>query len=529
MGVTARVLHGWWGQPASRVALHLPERAGLGVVICPPLGQEGIIAYRALRLLGTELAAGGVAAVRYDPPGHGDAAPCDDPHAPIEGARAAAELLRSAGCTQVAFVGLASAALVAASAVAPGDHLVLWDAPASGRAWLRRQRSLAAMSLGASRLNPDDIETLIGLDLDPGQAKAIGSWRLRPAEAGRTLWVTRTGTDRPELLAAAEELQVEGMAEFIDCSSIVSRLPGSAVGEIAGWLVGAGAGDHQELVAPDLDQQLELADGTTELISRLGPHRLFAIQTVPAGADPNAGPVVVLHNGASEHRAGPADYQVRLARALARDQVAAVRFDRRGTGETGPISATQPDLMYTSDWVDDQHHLLAALGRPGDQVAVAGMCAGAWLAAYSADLDPRLVVEISPRQYSRRLAQPDEFIEIERGVADVSSGRQWLRDQFNRWAPAQLRLALAKSGGGVEVGAHLELVAGIRRTVLIMSELDEAYFDAHHGQQALRHLPSVELVRVSGGDHSLFTRTMRLAVISEVCRLARESFLAADA
>ncbi|MEK6345559.1 MAG: hypothetical protein V4737_17245, partial [Curtobacterium sp.] len=133
-------LHGWSGSPAVRVAVQLPPAARAGVVIVPPLGQEGVIAYRTLRLLADRLEARGVASVRYDPSGRGDAAPDTDPHAQVRSAGHAAALLRSTGVGRIAFVGLASAALIAAAAAGDDDALVVWDPPASGRAWLRGQR-----------------------------------------------------------------------------------------------------------------------------------------------------------------------------------------------------------------------------------------------------------------------------------------------------------------------------------------------------------------------------------------------------
>ena len=51
-------LHGWSGSPAVRVAVQLPPAARAGVVVVPPLGQEGVIAYRTLRLLADRLEAG---------------------------------------------------------------------------------------------------------------------------------------------------------------------------------------------------------------------------------------------------------------------------------------------------------------------------------------------------------------------------------------------------------------------------------------------------------------------------------------
>ncbi|WFR65994.1 hypothetical protein P9139_13030 [Curtobacterium flaccumfaciens] len=201
-------LHGWSGHPALRVAVQLPAAARAGVVICPPLGQEGVIAYRTLRLLADRLEARGVASVRYDPSGRGDAAPDTDPDAQVGSARRAAALLRSTGVDRVAFVGLASAALVAGAAAEDGDGLVLWDAPASGRAWLRKQRALATISIGHERVL-GDVESLVGIDVEPAEAAALSALTHAP-RGGPTVALVRPGTAAPGALGPVPTLEVPG-------------------------------------------------------------------------------------------------------------------------------------------------------------------------------------------------------------------------------------------------------------------------------------------------------------------------------
>lgn len=513
--------YGWSGEPASWVALQLPSRAALGVVLVTPLGQEGVIAYRTLRLIADRLERAGIASARYDPPGRGEGAPSADPQAPIGGARQAAALLREAGCRQVAFLGLASAAVIAAEAAGPGDHLLYWDPPASGKAWLRRQRSLATLTLGPDRIR-DGVETLIGLDADADQLAAVAGWRLRFSVGGRTGCLVRADGAVPSALQGCESAEVEAMADFLDRSSIISRMPVAAVQAVVEWLAGVDAGGDADLVAPALAEELRLDDGSVERIAWLGPNRLFAIETVPASAD-GGEPVMLLHNGAAEHRVGASDYQVTLARALAGDGIRTIRADRRGTGETGEVVPGAADLMFTAAWIADQEALIAAASAPAGRLGVAGMCAGAWLSAYAGPAHPALIAEISPNDYRAQPAQPDQKVAEERAVEEVSTQRRWLRDRFNRWAPARLRVALARSTGGADVLAHLEQVQGrARSAVLIMGDVDQAIFERHHGVEALQHLPVVDVVRVPGGDHSLFSAPMRQLVIAEVRRRAQD-------
>lgn len=533
--------HGWTGTPAIRVALHLPDAASanrVGVVVCPPLGQDAVVAYRTLRHLADELAAHGIAAVRFDPAGQGDSAPDADADAPVRSAVTAADVLRATGRTTIVFVGLASGALVAAAAArqVPGAGLVAWDAPASGRAWLRRQRALAALTIGADRVL-DGRESIIGLDLTPGATAALGALTTTADGSGPVLVLTRPGAPAPAGIVGdhVTHREVEGTAELLDGTSMRARIPGRAVTTISDWVrltvpSGADAWAPEPVVDPDrlLDDHLVVRhpDGDVrERIVVLGPNRLFGIETVPVHAATGL-PTVVLHNGAAEHRVGAADYQVTLARTLARDGVRVVRFDRRGTGESSAVHPDETSYLFSQEWVEDQADVVAALGVGGDELAIAGMCSGAWLAARAGAIAPRLVIEISPNDYRRRPAAPGEFSEAARVVEDIGAARQWARDRWNRWVPAAVRLRLARVGETGDVAAHLRpVVRAGGRSVLVMGPLDAAMFERAGGPAAAAGFGDrVEVVRVPDGDHSLFAPRMRAEVIEVVRDRVRTTF-----
>jgi hypothetical protein len=226
--------HGWAGSPALRAAVQSPPSARAGVVICPPLGQEGVIAYRTLRLLADRLEDRGVASVRYDPSGRGDSTADTDPDAQVRSAVRAAALLRGTGVERIAFVGLASAALVAAAAATEDDGLVLWDAPESGRAWLRRQRALATITVGGE-LVVDGVESLIGIDLEEDEAKALSALRFAP-RTGATLALVRPGGRAPKALGDVPTAEAPGSAELLDGTSIHARIPGDALDAVVTWI-----------------------------------------------------------------------------------------------------------------------------------------------------------------------------------------------------------------------------------------------------------------------------------------------------
>lgn len=514
--------YGWVGTPQIWAAVQLPEIGSLGVVLCPPLGQEGVIAYRGLRLLADRLEERGIASIRYDPPGHGDAAPSEDPDAFLLGATMAAEVLRTCGCTQIAFVGLSSAALVASQAAGNTHPLVLWSPPRSGRVWLRKARSLATLALGADR-SSDGYESLIGLALTAEQAERLGSIAVTlPADAP-ALVALRPGESAPSGFADAEVVEVEGTAEFLDTPSMTSVLPVSAIDTVADWLAQLPTAPPNPLTAPDLGAELVLPEAI-ERIRWLGPNRLFAIECSPLDADKGS-PMVLLHSGASEHRVGAGDFQVELARLLAHDGARSLRADRRTAGETGAVIPDEPSLFYSGEWVADQDAILTDLGVPGPQLALTGLCAGGWLAGQQSVVDPRLVVAIHPLEYRIDPAPAGEYVDEIRPEEDDDQRRRRLRRIYHRWAPIWVRKLRDRVKGRSSAAPFLAAASARSwRTVLIFSDLEKTIFERRGGTKAAAQLPGITLIDLDSKDHALYSRATRQNVIREVRREVREAF-----
>lgn len=514
--------HGWYGDPAIWAAVQLPPQAALGVVLCPPLGQEGVIAYRGLRLLADQLAERGIASVRYDPPGHGDAAPSDDTESLFDGARRAAEVLRACGCSQICYLGLSSSALIASDVARPGDLVVLWSPPTSGRVWLRKARGLAALELGTGRV-ADGIESLIGLELTEQLAARLSAVAFHTTGGASALVAVRPGEAPPPGAIDADVIEVTGTAEFLDTTSMNSVLPVSAMTAISDWLADQATGTPTDLIAPPLRSELVVGEAV-ERIRWLGPHALFAIECRPRRASEDA-PLVLLHAGAAEHRVGAGDYQVGLARLLAHDGAASVRADRRGVGETGSVHPEDPSLFYSREWMADQDAIIAAMGVDGEHLALTGLCSGGWLAGQRTIDNPALIVDIHPLEYRIEPAPPGEYLD-EIGIdLDPAPGKNALRNWYRESAPVWLRQLRDRWKGRAMAGPFLASAAQRSgRTVLILSDLEKMVFDRRGGPQAAARLDGVETIEVGDSDHALYSRPTRQRIIAEVRNQVAQAF-----
>jgi exosortase A-associated hydrolase 2 len=127
-------------------AYHPPiggTRKNEGVVLCPPIGVEGLRAQRALRQIATMLAKSGLHVLRFDYFGTGDSAgDCEDGsvqqwQSDIE--TAMEELKDTAGISRLHLVGLrlgGALAAILAERIDGIEKLVLWDPIVNGQDYL---------------------------------------------------------------------------------------------------------------------------------------------------------------------------------------------------------------------------------------------------------------------------------------------------------------------------------------------------------------------------------------------------------
>ena len=449
-GSDDRPLFGW---------LHLPVGGAVsgGVVLCQPLGIEAICVYYSYRLLADELAARGLAVLRFDYDGTGDSAGHETDPGRVEDWLAsvgtATDTLLGTGVTRVGLVGLRIGGLFAAQeAVRRGgvDALVLWDACLSGRAFLREQRFLRVLSAGGGVADggggrdssDDEAVEAPGLRFEPETVRALADLDLTRTDgplAARTLVLTPPDLSRPRRLQRRlEGHQVEwheatGQDRLLD--SRLQEPPLDTIGRTADWLAAALGGEPvTAVVGPLAPTTVVGRTGSgrpvVERTVRLGSLGLFGILTEPA--DGATGPVIVLVDEGNTHHIGQARIWVDLARRLALAGLRVLRFDLSGNGDSGARPGQPTHVARAPEAIDDVYEAMCGVS-PGDpsEVVLVGFCSGAYQVLEQALVHPPTGICVINPSFSFRPPEPTG--------TSARPARQITRPWFVRLVEAPLR------------------------------------------------------------------------------------------
>ena len=551
----------WFGSETEPTLgfLDLPEsgRARGAVVICPPLGHEHVIAYRGLRLLGQELADRGIAAFRFDYLGEGDAsgqsAGADAPERWLRTIEQAVAYLRTAGIENIALAGLTSGALLAASALPRLTDLggiVLWDPVLAGSKFLRRQKSIHRMTVGADDDAVTEVIPLLSLTLHPEAATWLEGARVTGealAEAGipSLLVARRADEDKPELqrlisaLPTLDTRVVDGQEPFLDVASSIAEIPASTIATIVDWVDTRVPADATP-VHPVVRLEAHVATSPNgvpivERIGRFGAHRILTIETVlDDGSGCDGRGVVLMQPAAAEHRTGPGRFQVTLARELASQGYRAVRYDRRISGETTPVVATEPNMVLAREWVEDADALARFYGTDAP-LGLVGICSGAWLAGKTAPVvDARLTVMLDINYYRTPPLRPGQYAGRARndqhGEPKLGPVRHAIREVIPRWLWRAVSFTQVFNDPTIMLTPVSRIPGGT--LALLLAPEDVEVLRKNRGAEAVARLRAkggdIRVVEYETGDHAMFGETLRAVAQADILALVTESLPAAS-
>jgi hypothetical protein len=215
-----------------------------------------------------------------------------------------------------------------------------------------------------------------------------------------------------------------------------------------------------------------------------------------------------------------------------------VRFDRRGTGDSGVVATNESTPAVEASARVDALDLVDALDIPSHDRLHVGLCSGAWLGAYAADKrGAAAVVLINNVNWSlQNLRIPIKKAHIDalesKWIDRVAGGLRAVRNFGRRLQPAlpyPAWLALSNTG---HFNAPESLLTQLDKknvhTTVMLSPEDLAWFDANRGKIGIERMRSVgidsDVHTYAFGDHTLYEREIRNAVRGQIAKTTMNAF-----
>jgi hypothetical protein len=198
---------------------------------------------------------------------------------------------------------------------------------------------------------------------------------------------------------------------------------------------------------------------------------------------------------------------VDTARELAAQEMTVVRYDRRGTGETGYATMEFPGI-HSPESNADVLDAVSATGAAPHRLMMTGVCSGAWNAAYGAlHRGAKSVVMINVLTYSLRNVEVGT--DSVAGPDLVAPGS--LKNAVRRWLPYRIWLLVGRLGWTQVPEVLLDALR--RKDVrvdLVLSPEDRQWFDKQRGPRGVARLKrrgwAETIIDTPSGDHALLQR-----------------------
>lgn len=565
----------FFGPPESPLfgVLHLPTGDTIrdAVLMCGSLGKEGSDAGRLQRIMATDLARRGFAVLRFDYLGTGDSAYSqirdDALHNWSASIEHAVDYMKRGGATSTSVIAMRAGCLILNEFLAQRSHrferVVCLDPVTSGRRFLREQTTLLRLSAGAHDDEPGTVR-ILGAALSKHTATALAATRLTPIDCDRALYVTRsapTGADVRALIDRPGTEHCHGalLEQSTQSGDMVVALPLQAAGQVVTWLdrntPSAGipfALTYSHSVLMPVDE----APGSCVLehIEEIGPRGLFGIRCAPAAPAAEPARTTVFCNTANDCHTGPNREWVELSRHLAAMGGVALRWDRAGRGDSGPVVRRQWTRVYSRTGIREVRLAARHACSEPAKVQVVGICSGSWQAAHAGRAGAaQRVILVNPMVWNWRVSSTLAWDwNAHRLLRATVAGAPHDADAANVRDPRASRLtarvidttrplrtaamslvrthtppnvvvALARLGLGFVPQVVLDVLVrrGLSTTVLLAPH-DAEFFDARGGRAALSRYRAAakppRLVRLADGDHAAYHHSVVHAIRHEVLR-----------
>lgn len=438
-----------FGEPVtfgSSMGVFHSGHAPVAVLMLSAIGYEEFCLRATWRSLAQALSDKGIACLRFDYPGQGDAHEAADPQGLddwFETVRAAADLLRRAsGCERLVLLGQGlggALALKLAEELAPVAATVLLAPVGNGKRYVRELSvwsRIVSDRIGMG-IDPDD-ETrcaVAGLRIAPGRLSAfatLDTGTLRQAPSKQVLLLSRPGHGGDATLAemlsglgaTVTQRDYEGY-DTLTTDSVTARPPKATIAGIVDWIVAraqaAGSAPDARTPQPPGPAEGLLGDGFVERPIRFGPEgRLFGVLCEPLG--PAARELVLFVNAGRDYHIGWARVTLNQARAFAARGIASLRFDASSVGDSGTAPDEPEETLYSQAQIDDVRLAIDAMQTRGfDAPVLIGRCSGAYAAFHAAVVDERIrrLVIVNNERF---VWDPDESVEDAIRYAHRSTG-----------------------------------------------------------------------------------------------------------
>ena len=548
--------------------------ASVAVLFLSPWGLEEMFTRKVWRTMAEALADQGIASLRFDYPGTGDALDLPDYPEGIEtwakSAVAAGDQLKTlSGCTRIVLIsqGLGAAIATLIAKRLKGVEAIAFLAPViSGRAYVRELQFWSRMIDDGLGLTDDQRQTdgvsIAGLTIAAEIAADVRKINLTTlAEFAVPKCLVGCRGDRPADIAFAgqlralgstvEEIEYGGYDAMVSNPS-VSRVPLQIVEDVVAWT--AAIAGEQEAAGKHAVSSVPIALPSGDDTYRETPvtfgrnNRLFGVLCEPRGK--RRGATALLLGTAYDRSAGWGRMGVSMARQLASDGIASLRFDAANIADSPPCEGESEQVLYNASQLLDIREAKEFLDDklPGPSV-LAGRCSAGYQAfraavgdekfrgavlvnPYVFEWDPGRNVDEAltapPRSldtYKQRLFQAETFRRLISGRIDVGQALvNIMKAVGKRLSHVARPLLDLLPGYGDE---HRRVSSSFRtladrdvKLTLLYSENDVGcdHLIRHFGKDGagLRKYPNVELGFIPGSDHNLTPESARRRYIEAV-------------